>query len=328
MEWARETLAPFIEEVPASQGAFNVEAIFADEDDEESITLPTGQLDLQPLFLGRVAAARSADGLRDLVDVQNGVHYRVAQNSVRIRYRTPSSFLAHEPARIIREALAAQVASDGWCRMHAAAVAVDGRGILVVGGPGSGKSSTVVQMLARGASYIANDRLLVRAAPDGNVMVRGLPIAVRWSAAQLHEFASGPDFIRCYETHSRLQRSDLKAGFRKYELTLPEVAAISGAPMVTEASVAAVVLPRRRGDEPGVVARAQHPGLADELAEHFLPVDPAFPPFFLLQPTEQRQVERLINSAAIALARLPGYVLGGTHDDHAVAQELLWQLRR
>ncbi len=46
---------------------------------------------------------------------------------------------------------------------HATAVAVSGRGLLIRGASGSGKSSLALAMMAHGAQLVADDRVIVRA---------------------------------------------------------------------------------------------------------------------------------------------------------------------
>ena len=69
--------------------------------------------------------------------------------------------------------------------LHASAVAVDGRGLLIRGASGSGKSSLALQMMALGATLVADDRVCLYrrasgvwlSAPDtirGLIEARGL----------------------------------------------------------------------------------------------------------------------------------------------------------
>lgn len=46
--------------------------------------------------------------------------------------------------------------------LHATAVAVDGFGALMIGASGSGKSSLALEMMTRGASLVADDRVILR----------------------------------------------------------------------------------------------------------------------------------------------------------------------
>ena len=71
--------------------------------------------------------------------------------------------------------------------MHATCVAIDGRGVLLLGASGSGKSDLALRLMDRGATLIGDDgvavearddRLYARAGPniEGQIEVRGLGI--------------------------------------------------------------------------------------------------------------------------------------------------------
>ncbi len=51
-------------------------------------------------------------------------------------------------------------------RIHASAVAVDGRGVLILGPSGSGKSSLALQLIALGGQLIADDQVMLHRAGD------------------------------------------------------------------------------------------------------------------------------------------------------------------
>lgn len=55
------------------------------------------------------------------------------------------------------------------CVLHASCVAAKGRGLLVLGRSGAGKSALALRMLALGAELVADDLTLIRAAGDGLV---------------------------------------------------------------------------------------------------------------------------------------------------------------
>lgn len=71
--------------------------------------------------------------------------------------------------------------------IHATAVAVDGKGVLILGPPGSGKSDLALRLIDRGAVLIADDRVHVAAdgtlhpppALAGLIEVRGVGILPR-----------------------------------------------------------------------------------------------------------------------------------------------------
>ena len=75
----------------------------------------------------------------------------------------------------------------GQVILHAGCVAVDGRGLLIRGASGAGKSALALQMMALGAELVGDDRILLdrdgdglraRAAPNlaGLIEARGLGI--------------------------------------------------------------------------------------------------------------------------------------------------------
>ena len=76
--------------------------------------------------------------------------------------------------------------------VHASCVAVDGRGVLLLGPPGSGKSDLALRLIDGGAVLVADDRVDIRAAGGrlrasppktlaGRMEVRGLGIlALDW----------------------------------------------------------------------------------------------------------------------------------------------------
>lgn len=51
--------------------------------------------------------------------------------------------------------------------LHASAVAIDGRALLVLGAPGAGKSALALGMIALGADLVADDRAVLRADAEG-----------------------------------------------------------------------------------------------------------------------------------------------------------------
>ncbi len=64
--------------------------------------------------------------------------------------------------------------SGTWpMRLHATCVAFGGAGLLLLGVPGSGKSSLALRLMERGWSLVADDQVEITAAPDG--LMAGAP---------------------------------------------------------------------------------------------------------------------------------------------------------
>ena len=55
----------------------------------------------------------------------------------------------------------------GTINLHASAVALDGRGALLLGASGAGKSGLALRLMALGARLVADDRVLLRRGPEG-----------------------------------------------------------------------------------------------------------------------------------------------------------------
>lgn len=54
--------------------------------------------------------------------------------------------------------------------LHASAIALGGRGLLILGPSGSGKSALALQMIAQGAALIADDRTILTRTGDGIIL--------------------------------------------------------------------------------------------------------------------------------------------------------------
>jgi HPr kinase/phosphorylase len=63
--------------------------------------------------------------------------------------------------------------------LHATAVAVDGRGLLILGPSGSGKSCLAIEILALGADLISDDRIWLRKSEAGLMMHAAAPLSGR-----------------------------------------------------------------------------------------------------------------------------------------------------
>lgn len=102
--------------------------------------------------------------------------------------------------------------------LHASCVALDGRGLLIAGRSGSGKSALALQLMAFGARLVADDRTLITRsgnsltarAPDpikGLVEARGLGLIGAEAEAQAVLFAcvdlERPEAERLPQLHER-----------------------------------------------------------------------------------------------------------------------------
>lgn len=98
--------------------------------------------------------------------------------------------------------------------IHAGAVAVGGRGVIIVGGSGTGKTSMVARMLHRGASYLSDEVALLDPA-TGMVAPFTIPMAIKpWTAQAIGDLLDGrtvavDNEIR-FHLPDRLQRTPVR----------------------------------------------------------------------------------------------------------------------
>jgi hypothetical protein len=96
----------------------------------------------------------------------------------------PGFPLAREFGRLVRPALQLALPAHGAVAVHAAAVAVDGRGVLVAGWSESGKTETALALLERGASFVSDKWTVV--GEDGTAAAFPIGVGVRgWTLAHL-----------------------------------------------------------------------------------------------------------------------------------------------
>ncbi|MER6633693.1 hypothetical protein ABT301_36705 [Streptomyces sp. NPDC000987] len=80
-------------------------------------------------------------------------------------------------ARLARELVRGQLLEDGWSVLHASAATRNRDAVLVLGGKGAGKTTSVLLLARAGWEVLANDRVFVRPEPDGRVRVLPWPSA-------------------------------------------------------------------------------------------------------------------------------------------------------
>ncbi|MFI6287636.1 hypothetical protein ACIBCM_23305 [Streptomyces sp. NPDC051018] len=91
------------------------------------------------------------------------------QSTVTVRCAQESAAL-HWAARLPRQAITAQLLENGAVYAHTAAFSRGGRGVVIAGHRGRGKTTTLLSCLHRlGADYVTNDRLLLRTEDKGRL---------------------------------------------------------------------------------------------------------------------------------------------------------------
>jgi hypothetical protein len=295
VEWILETFPPFLDvRVPASEPP-TVE-IFVGIPPPE---FPRGQRTPVPLFLGGRGHRLRTNTSTWIVDDTTGDAVVRERATLRawIGGVGPGSYQAC--ARLVREWLLRDVPH---VRLHAAALSLRGKGVLLIGAGGSGKSTVLSALLRDGGQYIANDRVLLSQAGE----LFGLPIAVRWSERQLGMHEAGRAAIDNYWDRSLLCRRDDRAGFAKYEFLPCEVERIAGCRAVTGVKAAAVVILGAPGSHHDAteISSASGDVFQTAMAASVLEPDPAFPLFFE-DPDGTARAVALRREAAQSVAGLP-----------------------
>lgn len=104
----------------------------------------------------------------------------------RIGYVPGAQWRGSLPLRFYSTVVALTCAWRGAIPMHASAVAIDGRAVLLCGATGAGKSTLTAALLAQGAEFIGDDLSMLDAAsggvsvPRGRTTMRLHPDTARW----------------------------------------------------------------------------------------------------------------------------------------------------
>jgi hypothetical protein len=130
----------------------------------------------------RLPARTGSDGRRAVLDRELDAVYVVAPDATRVEIVAGGSIAAARVAfmRVVRELAASEARRHGALLLHAAALGLGGRAVLLVGPKRAGKTTLLLRALAiPGATFVANDRVVV--GPGAMAVARGMPsiVAVR-----------------------------------------------------------------------------------------------------------------------------------------------------
>ena len=201
-----------------------------------------------------VTLPRHDEGGRPVLDdARYGVFHRVLADGVEI-VAAPGPRAGRLPLlRVVREIVSeALLRSPDRVQLHAAAVAVDGRATLFAAGKGAGKTTLLAhRLLAGGASYVANDRVVVRLAAD-SAEVAGLPTVVSVRPGTIDRLACLVDGVPHVEHPSHHSIDELAAARathppfplgERLRLTPAQWCVQVGAAPVEHARIEAIVVP-------------------------------------------------------------------------------------
>jgi hypothetical protein len=146
-------------------------------------------------------------------------------------FTTPDRIASWHVARPFLHALKGIAAETPWTPVHAAAVARDGRAVLIVGQSGAGKTTIALASALSGWDYLGDDAVMLRAGPPA--------VAALYASSRLR--------LDMFDAFARVMPASLgnsdDAGEIKAELDMR----LLGCCGLASAPLAAIVLPRRSG---------------------------------------------------------------------------------
>jgi hypothetical protein len=181
--------------------------------------------------------------------------------------------------RVVRQLLMRGGEVQAGRSVHAAAVDIDGHGVLIGGHPGSGKTTVLTHLIEdHGAGPVANDRTVIIPRSDRQWQAIGVPLAWRFTPEGVDGSATLATALTGFEP---VRGRHLVGG--KIELTPWEVSRLLDRPAVPHTEVQRIVLLARspsapvRSPDAGVVRRHLDFGAEDFFAEDWLNLRPHLP---------------------------------------------------
>lgn len=156
--------------------------------------------------------------------------------------------------RIIREIYLRNNENYGNIAYHGGAFAICKNGVMVCGDKAKGKTTVILEQLKKGASYLANDRVII-SKKDNEYSIKYLPLSMRIGIGTISQTSCIVDIIKTYPW-SRNQSSKVlnfeydlgvsKSAFgsgEKLEITSKEIGDIFKVDLIESTSLNAIVFP-------------------------------------------------------------------------------------
>ena len=191
------------------------------------------------------------DGDSVIEDLERDCFYRVRPRSVEIVARPGFKRVRVGLMRVVRELAAARMLERrSILDVHAAAFAVAGRGVLLVGPKQSGKTTLLVSALASGrASLLANDRVFVDVRQNPG-RAYGVPTLVslrtgtlRWFPGLPQGLPERPALLHASELEAQAGAASRDAAPLHLTLSPAQLAGRLGAGVAASAPIAAIIFP-------------------------------------------------------------------------------------
>jgi hypothetical protein len=196
LEWLEEFLGPAFERADGHEAHWRVSLVEDRERYRQALDrgAADGTLEAFAFDAKVVGLARWCTGSADigLFDAERGLLFEVTYASRTVTVLTEPGN-AHDRValmRVVRELVTNRAQRRGGLLLHAAAMAVGDRGIVITGPKGAGKTSLLIHALrARSARYVSNDRVVVPDA-NGQPSAGGVPTIVSLRRGMLDLFPS------------------------------------------------------------------------------------------------------------------------------------------
>jgi hypothetical protein len=217
-------------------------------------------------------------GDRTVIDDRRmGAFYVLAGTRVDVVVHPGSERFRAGVMRVVRELATARALARGdRLQLHAAGLAVGGRGLLLAGPKGAGKTTLLGHLAAAsGADLLTNDRAFLRRGEDGGFAAHGIPTIVNvppGTLALLPRLADGvpaierPAHLTCAEADAVLARTGGAGGATTMKLSPAQLARQLGVALRASAELAAIAFLEPHADPDGFAVRR----LAERDAERHL----------------------------------------------------------
>ena len=269
LQWLEEFLTPHFGRRAGEPDC----QVFVNEDEEQFAALrlsgphaDSGLLDCFALdsSVVRLPVWRASEGTTTIFDEKFDVFYSLNADDPRtVTLITRRHNLGARVAmmRVVRELTMNHVQRIGGLFLHAAALAVRGRGVVIAGQRAAGKTTLLIHLLRHpGARYVSNDRALVSFHP-ATVALRGMPTIVTVRPRTLALFPSLRERLLASGYHPRLSLAEVAAaplqtprpwGDQRFGLSPAQFRALLATEAVADCQLSTLLLPRIT-NQPGTV---------------------------------------------------------------------------
>ena len=272
LHWLEEFLTPAFERGPCPVGDWRV-VVTEDATRYAAIVRQGPCLGAAPVAcfaldhdFVRLPLWNGSNGMRTVVDEPSRVAYEVDPCGRRVSLITPPENLAVRTAlmRVVRELAMRHAQHKGGLLLHAAALAVGDRGLILAGAKDAGKTTLLINLLRHGTTrYVSNDRVLVSQALSP-ARLHGMPTIISIRPGTLELFPRLRQQLLASTFHYRLSMEETVRAARRparpwsdgrFGVSPAQFCALLGVEPSASCQLSALVFPQIAGDERGICLR-------------------------------------------------------------------------